>query len=50
MGLGEWTFVHKHGGFKELWVLEDGLLCADMGVLRDCWSKSVDFCAQAWGF
>ena len=35
VGSRVWTFVRRHGGFKELWVLENGLLRTGMGVLRD---------------
>ena len=42
--------MHRHGGFKGLWVLENGLLCTGMGVLRDFWSRVLTFVRRHGGF
>ena len=40
----------RHRGFKGLYVLEIGIQCTGMGVLRDFMSLKFEFGAQAWGF
>ena len=50
MYVSECTSMHRHGGFKGLYMFLIVILCTGMGVLRDCGLLRVDFCAQAWGF